>query len=227
MKTPGPKDNSEPLLVTRACNSLIPHRLPFFSSSFLSSLCSHHSSHSCPGLDGSVASCCYGCCLSCHGSTWEAVTAHLLLVLWSHVKLSGSTSLAAATLLLFLLGLLTPSCASALQSVSCSADGCPAASGYSAMTAAADPLTPLLFPAHPVLPNVGKDTPRGRSRFLCPVLQNEGGNTDRCLLSNSPSEHTADLYSQRKGVCWNHSQPPMQTVLSWHQTRQCPLCACL
>lgn len=132
-------------------------------------------------------------------STWEAVAAQLSLLLWSHAQLSGSTSSAAATLLLFQLGLLTPGCASALQSVSCSADGCPAASGCSAVTAAADPLTPLLFPAQPVLPNVGEETPLGRSRFLCPVLQNEGGNTEGCLLSNSPSEHTA-IYIAREKV---------------------------
>lgn len=61
LKTPGPKDNSEPLLVTRACSSLILQlQLPVLSvlPPFLSFL---------PWLRCSVASCCYGRCLSCHG----------------------------------------------------------------------------------------------------------------------------------------------------------------
>ncbi|KAK7810142.1 hypothetical protein U0070_026546 [Myodes glareolus] len=116
---------------------------------------------------------------------------------------SGSASSAAATPLLFQRGLLTPSCASARQSISCSADGCPAASGCSAVTAAADPLTPAaLVPSQPVLPNVGEETPLGRSRFLCPVLQNERGNTEGCLLSNSPKEKRLEVdesvYSDRE-----------------------------
>lgn len=47
------------------------------------------------------------------------------------------------------------------------------------------PLSRFLLPAQSVLPNVGKKSPWGRSLLLSPVLQNEGGNTDRCLLSSS------------------------------------------